>query len=86
MSKTAKVLDDSDYIASIIYGDMRQFMTAREAFASCAIEGNDIADRCCKTIDRLLEGQRVTQTSASELASMFRNIFHDKTKESGSGP
>jgi hypothetical protein len=50
MTRTAKILDDADYIASVIYGDFRRLIIARESFASCAIEGNAVAGRCCKLI------------------------------------
>lgn len=59
--------------------------TWQESFASCAIEGNRLAEICCETLDRLISGQPVSDRYLLGLAwtiagESIRNVYH-KLKE-----
>lgn len=49
-----------------------------ESFASCAIEGNRLAEVCSETLDRLLHGQPVSDRYILGLAF---TIINSKTSE-----
>lgn len=62
---------DKDYIASL---HMDRLLSYREAFASCAIEGNRLGEVCVETINRLFDKQPVSDRYLLGLAWAIRSM------------
>ena len=54
--------------------------TAREAMASCSIEGNAAAANAGKTLDRILNGEKVSDAAMISLAQMLWPMMAEKEK------
>lgn len=65
------------YIASI---PMQQLMLYREAFASCAIEGNRLGEICVGTLNRLLNNDQVSDRYLLGLAWAIKTMNEIEVK------
>lgn len=67
--------DAMTYVKTWIHKNgLKGTMTLREAFASCAIEGNRLGDVCGETFDRIMTGQGVSDRYLLGLAWFIRNM------------
>jgi S-adenosylmethionine:diacylglycerol 3-amino-3-carboxypropyl transferase len=66
------------YLAKVGYFNLIMW---QESFASCAIEGNRLAEICSETLDRLINGKPVSDRYLLGLAWVIRNNTNDKEAE-----
>ena len=64
-------LEAMAWIRSMPHTDL---MMWQESFASCAIEGNRLAEVCCETLSRLLSGDMVSDRYLLGLAWAMRYV------------
>ena len=62
-----------EFVKSLSPKDLMQW---RESFASCAIEGNRLAEVCGETLDRILNGKPVSDQYVLGLAWCLLSICH----------
>jgi len=65
------MIDILDTIAEISFTDLMQY---QEAFASCAIEGNQTAEICLTALNKLLHGHKLGKLEREALGDMIQML------------
>ena len=63
------------WLKTLMINDPKRYVTIKESLYSTALAGNQLAEICCSTIDRIATGQPVSDRYLLGLAWTVRQLY-----------